>query len=266
MKAYIKIILILLIPLGIIIGYALVEKDFGFRKIELDIDSILAKTEKSSQLTDSIEIRHTPQTITELTEPNSIKPDTIVLDTATQRILFIGDSMLEGLSRRLCDYVLANGHTQTSVIWYSSTSQYWAESDTLEYFIRKTTPTFIIVCLGSNELFVRDLSERDVWLNKLIKKIGNIPFVWVSPPNWREDTGINEIIIKNVGKQRYFDSRKLTLKRGRDKIHPTFKAAETWMDSIAVWIMEKSVHPIRLNIPKEKRKRDYKLYILTGNP
>ena len=42
-----------------------------------------------------------------------------------QTILFIGDSMVEGLSRRLGDYSAENGHTLYTVIWYSSSTERW---------------------------------------------------------------------------------------------------------------------------------------------
>ena len=41
------------------------------------------------------------------------------LDTTAKNILFIGDSMLEGLAPRLAKYCDKNGHTLVEVIWYS---------------------------------------------------------------------------------------------------------------------------------------------------
>ena len=53
--------------------------------------------------------------------------DTIVVleekrktDTSAQRLLLIGDSMLEGLMKRVTDYRVFNGHDQKTVLWYSS--------------------------------------------------------------------------------------------------------------------------------------------------
>jgi hypothetical protein len=120
------------------------------------------------------------------------------------------------------------------------------------------------VCLCSNELFVRDLDDRDTYIKQIVRKIGDTPFVWISPPNWKEDTGINELIISNVGTNRYFDSRHLELKRGRDKVHPTFDAAEGWMDTVAVWMNSpQTAHPIRMDKPAEKRKRKFTQIILS---
>lgn len=171
-------------------------------------------------------------------------------DTAAQRILFFGDSMLEGLSRRFGDYAAQNGHELDVVLWYSSTTERWVTSDTLAHFLRRYDPTFVVICLGSNELFVRDLPERDRHIGRILSRIGRRPYVWISPPNWKEDTGINDLILRHVGKERYFDSRHLQLQRGRDHAHPTLSAAATWMDSVAAWMSSPATaHPIRLERP-----------------
>ena len=124
-------------------------------------------------------------------------------------ILFIGDSMVEGLSRRLGDYAGENGHKLYTVIWYSSTTERWGTTQTLEHFIAEYKPTYVLICLGSNELFINDLANRTQYVQQLVKKIGNIPFVWISPSNWNGDTGINDVIKENVGKGHFFDSRNL---------------------------------------------------------
>ena len=58
-----------------------------------------------------------------------------VLDTVPQRILLIGDSMLEGLSPRLAAYAQQNNHKLFTVIWYSSSSRIWATSQNIEKYI-----------------------------------------------------------------------------------------------------------------------------------
>lgn len=178
------------------------------------------------------------------------------VDTAKQSILFFGDSMLEGLGLRMCDYAMENGHNFHSVCWYSSTSEIWSKTDTLEYFIKKTQPTFVMICLCSNEQFVRDLDKREKYVSDIISRLGDIPFVWISPPSWKQDTGINNLIRNKVGKKRFFDSTKLEFVRGKDHVHPTFASAEIWMDSIAVWMNSfDTEYPIRMSVPTEKRKR-----------
>lgn len=172
-----------------------------------------------------------------------------------QTILFIGDSMVEGLSRRLGDYAGENGHKLYTVIWYSSTTERWGTTQTLEHFIAEYKPTYVLICLGSNELFINDLANRTQYVQQLVKKLGNLPFVWISPSNWNGDTGINDVIEENVGKGHFFDSRNLKLKRGSDHYHPTWAAAAYWMDTAVKFIRSKEcANPLLLNKPKAHHK------------
>ncbi len=176
-------------------------------------------------------------------------------DTTKQKILLFGDSMIEGLSPALCNYAKANGHDHYSVVWYSSSVQRWGDSETLDYFIRQEKPSYIIVCLGSNELFVKDLPRRDKYIKKILKKIADIPYIWIGPPNWKPDTGINRVIEENVGKKRFFNSSQLELQRGSDHAHPTKKAALHWFDLVAEWMQSpQCAHPIKMIKPEKKVK------------
>ena len=172
-----------------------------------------------------------------------------------QTILFIGDSMVEGLSRRLGDYAGENGHKLYTVIWYSSTTERWGTTQTLEHFIAEYKPTYVLICLGSNELFINDLANRAQYVSEMVKKIGDIPFVWISPSDWNGDTGINDIIKERVGAGHFFDSRHLKLKRGSDHYHPTWEAAAYWMDTATKFIASnKCDNPLQLNSPKAHHK------------
>ena len=172
-----------------------------------------------------------------------------------QTILFIGDSMVEGLSRRLGDYAGENGHKLYTVIWYSSSTERWGTTRTLEHFIAEYKPTYILICLGSNELFVNDLANRAQYVREIVKKLGSIPFVWISPSDWNGDTGINDVIQENVGAGHFFDSRNLKLKRGRDHYHPTWAAAAYWMDTAARFIASRQcANPLQLNKPNTHHK------------
>ena len=54
----------------------------------------------------------------------------IAIDTLPKRILFVGDSMLEGLSPRFASYAASNGHKLYTVVWYGSTTLKWGETQT----------------------------------------------------------------------------------------------------------------------------------------
>lgn len=172
------------------------------------------------------------------------------LDTASQNILIIGDSMLEGLNPRLAAYAKENGHTLNSVIWYSSTSEYWGTCDTLKVFLRRFKPSFIFISLGGNELFVKDIAEkRDKFVKNFLAQIGDIPYVWIGPPNWKPDTGINDLIAANVPKGQFFLSNGMHFDRAKDGAHPTHASAALWMDSVARWMPQHAAHPIKMKKP-----------------
>lgn len=194
---------------------------------------------------------------------DTIKKENIEMDTTSQKILLIGDSMLEGLMLRLKDYTAFNKHDMNTVIWYSSSTAWYGNSDTLKYFINKYKPTYIFLVLGANELFITDIiTKRQKFVKNILKQIGNHKYVWIGPPNWKDDTGINKLIVKNVGAKRYFPSKNLSYKRTKDGAHPTKTSASAWMDSIAVWIMKESMYPILLNKPTVKSKLSANVTIL----
>jgi len=172
-----------------------------------------------------------------------------VTDSSSQRILLIGDSMVEGLMMPFRDYCEENGHILHPVIWYSSSTKAFGTTDTLKYFIKKYNPTYIVIALGSNELFAKDIRNRGVYINNILKQADTLKLVWIGPPNWKQDTGINDILLKHLGHDRYFLSKELMFDRARDGAHPTRYASRIWVDKITEWISAESRYPIVLNKP-----------------
>ena len=174
------------------------------------------------------------------------------MDTTAKDILFIGDSMLEGLAPRLAKYCSKNGHTLVEVIWYSSSTLYWGQSDRLAKLIAKYKPNYIFVCLGANELYVPNIKHaRRPYLKKMLAEIGDIPYVWIGPPNWDEDTGINDLLAQETDKGCFYLSANDHFERSRDGAHPTRASAHKWMDRVVKWLETSGAHPIKLNDPGE---------------
>ena len=169
------------------------------------------------------------------------------------RILLIGDSMLDGVGRRFNDYAHANGHTLYTSIWYGSTTKNWAHTTELPRLIQKVHPTYVIVCLGTNDLGYNDISARAEAVQEIMREIGDIPFVWIGPVslrNIKRDPGIVNMIRQNVGADRFYDSYNLRISRGADGIHPTFAAAAVWVDGVARWMNSaETATPIKLDVP-----------------
>lgn len=171
-------------------------------------------------------------------------------DTTVKSILIFGDSMTILVANRMAAYGKQNGYEVTSVTWDSSTSVGWSSCDTLENFIARAKPDFIMVTLGSNELFLQNFDARRPSIEKLVKKIGKIPFVWIGPPNWQEDKGFNDMMEATLPAGTYFRTEGMELPRGKDHIHPTPQGGVMWTDSIMRW-MPSSRHPILNEVPDE---------------
>lgn len=180
-----------------------------------------------------------------------VPPIRLDLDTSPQRILMLGESMFEGLYLALLPYSKKNKHFLKCIIWYGSSTKDWgARNDTITKLIEKYKPTLVMMSVGANELFIRDIIEtRDVYMQNIAKQLQPHNYLWIGPPNWKKGTGINDLILKYVPSAQYYESRKLKYQRAKDGAHPTRASSRMWADSIARWIMEESPYPIRLEKP-----------------
>jgi lysophospholipase L1-like esterase len=238
---YLSFIILLLTALALITGYSFMEKPFNIElRKSAAAEFFVSDTIQSSPVVDSLKVAEKSP----------------VLDSTAKSIMLIGDSMLEGLSPRMLEYALQNGHTLNSVVWYSSTTKYFGQSDTLRHFIRKYNPDYIFLSLGANELFVKNIKkDRAAYVRHILQSIGDIPYIWIGPPNWKEDTGINELIVQNVRSGCYYPSKRLEFKRSKDGAHPTKASAAQWVDSLARWVADSSSHRILMNRPAADIKR-----------
>ena len=174
-------------------------------------------------------------------------------------ILIFGDSMTILVARRLAQYGVKNGFKVTSVTWDSSSSVSWSQCDTLDNFIKRSNPDLVMIVLGSNELFLKNFNNRKPNIEQLLAKIGNIPYLWISPPNWKEDKGYNEFMTSVLAPGTFYNSNDLDLPRQKDHIHPTTKGGETWTDSIMKWV-PKSAHPFPAQVPDEGTSNQHDLH------
>ena len=124
----------------------------------------------------------------------------------------------------------------------------------MDYYIDKVRPTYIIFCMGSNELTSKNTKAINANLVRMRAKANGVPSIFIGPPNTTPDTGLNDEIAKVFGKQGYFDSRNIEMERRSDKLHPTNSGARVWMDEVCTWMgSQECVHPVVLNVPLEER-------------
>lgn len=250
MKDYAKVLLVLLLPLAAVLGYAMWDGDLGLGLTKVDLSGVLPPG-----LTTSSADRAATAAKTGGAAADG-KPDLAgtalqagAIDSTHQRILFFGDSMVEGLAPRMAQYAAANGHDLLIVCWYSSTTELWA-TDTLRHFLREAKPTHIMVTIGGNEQEVRDVKKREDNIKSILADFGDVPFTWICTPAWNKEANFNTIPEALAGPGRFYDSRRLTLTRGADHHHPTLEASAVWMDSIAAWMESpQSAHPIAMKRP-----------------
>lgn len=171
-------------------------------------------------------------------------------DSVPKSILIFGDSMTLNLALRLAQYAKQNGHTLHSVNWDSSNTKIWADCDTLRHFIREFDVDYVFISLGSNELYFKNPESRLPYIKKVLEMIDTIPYVWIGPPNWQKDSGINDLLERTCRSGSFFRTDGMELARKKDHIHPTRAASALWVDSIMRW-MPKSAHPILADFPSD---------------
>lgn len=188
-----------------------------------------------------------PDSIPELIEE-------VKTDSLPQSIFIFGDSMTFNLALRLAQYAKQNGHVINSVNWDSSNTKIWAEHDTLAYYIEKFRPTQIFISLGSNELYISKPETRLPYIKKILEVIDTIPYVWIGPPNWKEDGGINDLLARTCRPGSFFRSAGMEFQRKADHIHPTRSSSALWIDSIMRWLPS-SAHPFIAEMPSDSVKK-----------
>jgi lysophospholipase L1-like esterase len=197
-------------------------------------------------LLDSLLSESEPLDSTEIQSPDSARtgiiylPDTISFssvpksDSSEQRILFMGDSQAGGLLHIFNDYCVENGHKMVAAhVWNSATIYNYGFSKRVDELINQYQPTLIVIVLGLNELHARDIAKRTQAANLLRAKFGNIPYLWVGPANYMEDSGINKVYEQVATSERFVLSKHLNLPKGSDKRHPNREGYKIWMDYIA---------------------------------
>ncbi|UQA57407.1 SGNH/GDSL hydrolase family protein [Polyangium aurulentum] len=165
-------------------------------------------------------------------------------------VLHIGDSFLmAGFAQTLRPKMKELGANYLVHSQQSSYTTTWPLK--LGKLVGDFHPDLVIINLGANEVELTDTAGRAKAVERMIKIIGDRPCVWVSPPLWRKDTGIIEIIRRHSIPCRYFDSDALagTISRQHDLIHPDARGGEIWAEAFWKWLLAE-----RAGAPKEGEK------------
>ncbi len=155
-------------------------------------------------------------------------------------VLHIGDSFaLAGFAKSLKPRFKALGVRYEVRAETSSFTTTW--SGKMERLVADTQPDLVIINLGANEVANVDPPAHAPAVRHIVSALAGRPCVWVSPPSWRKDTGINDVIRQNSAPCRYFDSDKLVtqaIPRQSDHIHPTDEGGAVWADAFWSWLQD----------------------------
>jgi len=258
MKTLKEPILIVLVVLVLFLFY-------GFSSYSISIEGFTLKKVRINHFFNYQVSLKQPHLVDKVTK-ELIESSTIKMDTTPQRILLTGDSMVEGLMYAFKDYAIENGHDLFPAIWYSSSTLVWGQSEQLKKLIDFYKPTIVFLALGSNELFIRNIIEdRAQYVDNILKQLGDTKILWIGPPNWKPDTGINELIEKKLGKKRFFLSKNLQLARSSDGAHPTREASRIWADTLFHWVKNHSMYPFLLEKPQKNYRKSPNCFFIKGN-
>jgi hypothetical protein len=114
-------------------------------------------------------------------------------------------------------------------------------SGKMERLVADMQPDLVLINIGANEVSNIDPPAHAPAIRRLVKAIGGRPCVWISPPLWRKDTGIIDVIRENSAPCRFFDSDLLVhepIPRTSDKIHPSIKGGAVWAAAFWDWLQE----------------------------
>jgi hypothetical protein len=157
---------------------------------------------------------------------------------AGTKVLQVGDSFAAALGIELGKRLKAAG-VRTSLEY--KTASYvptWAFGPDLPKLISNYNPDLVLVTLGANELEIPEPAQRATAVQRLVKKLGDRPCLWILPPLWKPDTGLMQVIKDNAAPCKVLDSSALVkdLPRGPDHIHPNAEGREIWAEAVFQWL------------------------------
>jgi hypothetical protein len=153
-------------------------------------------------------------------------------------VLHVGDSFAGSLGVPLGKRFKAAGLRTVLEFETSSYIPTWASGEELEKYVGRYMPDLVLVTLGANEFEIPNPEQRANAVRRLVKRLNGLPCVWISPPKWKEDSGVLAVVRDNCAPCRYLDSDTIVkdLPRRKDGIHPSDDAREIWADAVLAWL------------------------------
>jgi lysophospholipase L1-like esterase len=166
-------------------------------------------------------------------QPAALPKDTVVLH--------VGDSFAGALGPDLNLQLQAQGVRGVLKQEKATYIPTWASRKELSGYLQQYKPDLILVTLGANELGIVRPEERGETVERLVRRFGDTPCVWIGIPLWKgANPTLLEVIRQHVAPCRYLDSNALLpdLERAKDGIHPSLAARKIWAEAVVKWLAE----------------------------
>ncbi len=158
------------------------------------------------------------------------------------RLLFVGDSMAEGLTKHLNAMATEQRVPYLALTKSGTRIDQWAQSVRLDEAIASLQPTLVMIALGTNDAYTNYTPEQIAGhVAALLSKIPEgVDVLWIGAPalpatyNGRHpDAEILTAIQGSV--PYYFASHELEIPRGPDGLHATAEGYAGWAGAIWSW-------------------------------
>jgi lysophospholipase L1-like esterase len=161
-------------------------------------------------------------------------------------VVHVGDSFVKAyFSQRLKPRFKAAGARYFAESTRSTYTPDWATEPKLEGYLAGR-PSLVVVTLGANEVLMPDPKLHARAIRQIARKIhaSGASCVWVTPPLWREDTGLMQVIHDHCAPCLFFESDALLGgglgpgERENDGIHPNAVGGSRWAAAFWTWLAE----------------------------
>jgi lysophospholipase L1-like esterase len=160
-------------------------------------------------------------------------------------VLHIGDSFTHAsLQQNLRPRFHA---ADTAYVVDATTATYtttWASDPELDQWLARR-PSLVLVTLGANEVDLEVPEGHGAAVARLVRRIhdAGASCVWITPPLWKKDTGIVQVIHDRSSPCLFFDSDAVLggltdEERQPDRIHPNHAGGARWAAAFWGWLEE----------------------------
>lgn len=160
-------------------------------------------------------------------------------------VLHVGDSFVHAsLQQNLRPRFEAAGATYVVDATTATYTTSWVNDAQLDLWLDRR-PSLVLVTLGANEVDMPVPAEHAAAVEQLVRKIAaaSTSCVWITPPMWKKDSGILQVIHDHRGSCLFFDSDAALGglapdERQHDHIHPNERGGLRWAETLWGWLVD----------------------------